>query len=187
MQLAMAADYKSGSVSVEASQKTTPQEDGATEVEKCVEYTAGAPDKYQRACFIGVINAGKNDTNITTECFVTLYDGEEEKTCDRCMICVTNAVDQDGNDVGEQPGFNLECYAADPKKNTDECVPLTDAEITTVLTDGEFEGEEFEFDEVVPPTDAPSQEKEASSAYSAIISPYTLAAAFAFFSVWAWI
>lgn len=184
IQLATAANYESGGASVETSQKTTQQDGGTTLVEKCVEYTAGAPEKYQTACFAGLINAGKNDTNITTQCYVTLDDGEAEETCDRCMICVTNAVDEDGNNVGEQPGFILDCDSHDPKKSTEGlCVPLTDAEITKVLTEGEFEGEEFAFDEVEPSTDDHSEEKEGSSAYLAIISPYALVATLAFFSV----
>lgn len=97
---------------------------------RCATYHTEHQDshKFDKACFTSVFTDGET----LFECQVVFGD----QRCNRCNICVT----PDG-----QPGYDLDCFNAQPAENSLGCDTWSDMNIQQVLVDEEFDSQPFVF------------------------------------------
>jgi len=121
-----AATYTSGSTSVKVSEEII---DTNNSTRKCVEYTSGAPEKWEKGCFTTEFSDG----GTFIKCDVQLG----ETSCASCTPCET-----DDSEVG----YILDCYNIEPEENTKGlCVFLSDETVQEVLVDLKFQSQPFEW------------------------------------------
>jgi hypothetical protein len=120
----MAVTYTSGSATVEVSEEVL---DDNNSTKKCVQFTSGAPEKYEKGCFSTEYTDGGEFMSCTLE-----FD---EMPCNKCERCNTNE---------DLPGYEIDCNNIEPEEGTNYlCEEINDLNVQRLLVDDKFDSQPF--------------------------------------------
>jgi len=118
--------YAAGPTIVSVSQVTF---DANNSTERCVTYSANAPEKYDTACF----TSWYTDGGTFHGCEVNF-----QEACNSCGPCTT---------AEDTVGFTLDCKNAQPKVDTEGlCTEYTDFTVQQVLVGNDFDNLPFDWE-----------------------------------------
>ena len=119
-----AVTYTSASATVEISEEIL---DDNNSTKKCVLFTSGAPEKYEKGCF----SAEYTDGGAFMSCSLEFDD----VACTNCQRC---------NTAEDLPGYEIDCNNIEPEEGTNFlCEELNDSNVQMLLVDEKFESQPF--------------------------------------------